>query len=196
LPDEKRAETDVAAVGVIVQVGVVPEQAPPQPWNGYSGSGVAVSVIRLPEGKLAAHTPPQLMPAGELVTLPRPLFVTVTGTGGGPNEAVTVTSPFGIVMMQRRFWTAEAQAPPQPLNCAPAVGVASNATCSASSNCAEHVVPQLIRDGSLVTVPLPELWIVTVRLMRSQLARTSLLSVIVKTHVPVPEQGPDHPAKR
>lgn len=54
----------------------VPEHAPPHPVNDEVESGVAVSVTEVPAGKLNEHTVPpfpQLIPAGELVTLPAPV---------------------------------------------------------------------------------------------------------------------------
>jgi hypothetical protein len=59
----------LAASIVRLQVPV-PLHAPPQPWNIQPLTGVAVSVTGVPELKLALHVEPQLMPAGELVTLP------------------------------------------------------------------------------------------------------------------------------
>src|SRR2546421_12852135 len=50
----------------------LPEQAPDQPANPEPRTGLAVSVTDLPLAKLWEQLAPQLMPAGELVTEPRP----------------------------------------------------------------------------------------------------------------------------
>jgi hypothetical protein len=53
--------------------GPVLLHGPPfQPANVEPGSGSAVSVTDVPAAKSAAHAPPQLMPAGSLVTVPVP----------------------------------------------------------------------------------------------------------------------------
>ncbi|TMM11343.1 MAG: hypothetical protein E6G00_05115 [Actinobacteria bacterium] len=50
----------------------LPEQAPDQPANPEPRTGRAVSVTDLPLSKPCEQLAPQLMPAGELVTEPRP----------------------------------------------------------------------------------------------------------------------------
>src|SRR2546421_2892632 len=76
----KRAVTIRSAV-IFTRQAPVPEQAPDQPANLEPRAGVAVSVTDLPTAKLWEQLAPQLMPAGELVTEPRPepLFNTVRG---------------------------------------------------------------------------------------------------------------------
>ncbi|TMM08238.1 MAG: hypothetical protein E6G00_12840 [Actinobacteria bacterium] len=49
-----------------------PVHAPDQPANREPRAGVAVSLTDLPFTKLWEQFAPQLMPAGELVTEPRP----------------------------------------------------------------------------------------------------------------------------
>ena len=57
----------------IVQVSEVPEQLPPlHPANVEGEIGLAVSVTEALKAKLNAQVVPQLMPAGELVTVPSP----------------------------------------------------------------------------------------------------------------------------
>ena len=73
---------------VTVQVGDVLLHPPPvQPWNVEPAAGVAVSWTTVCEGKTAEHAVPQLIPAGELVTVPcpEPAFeiVRVNPVGGG-----------------------------------------------------------------------------------------------------------------
>jgi len=64
---------------VTVQV-LVPVQAPLHPANTDAGGGAAVSVTLVPELKLAAHVPGQVMPAGLLVTVPVPVPAKVTAS--------------------------------------------------------------------------------------------------------------------
>ena len=56
----------------------VPEQAPLHPLNAEYKSAVAVNVTKAPLVYVALHVEPQLMPAGELVTLPVPVPVRLT----------------------------------------------------------------------------------------------------------------------
>jgi hypothetical protein len=61
----------------------VPEQPPPdEPVKVEAAAGLAVRVIAVPALKLAEHVNPQLIPAGELVTVPTP------GTRLGDGEGV------------------------------------------------------------------------------------------------------------
>jgi hypothetical protein len=63
----------------IVRVQVpVPLHAPPQPVKVQSFAGVAVRVTCVPEAKFALQVVGQLMPEGELVTVPLPLSPTVS----------------------------------------------------------------------------------------------------------------------
>jgi hypothetical protein len=56
----------------------VPEQAPPQPAKVEPAAGVAVSVTEVPWPYVSAQSAPQLMPAGEEVTVPLPVPDLVT----------------------------------------------------------------------------------------------------------------------
>jgi len=51
----------------------IPEQAPLHPVKTESAAGVAVRVVEIPLVKLAEQVLPQLIPEGELVTVPLPL---------------------------------------------------------------------------------------------------------------------------
>src|SRR5881296_3614039 len=70
--------TVVAAESVTVQ-GPVPEQPPPlQPGKVEPATGVAVNVTAVPLAKLAEQVAPQLIPTGELVTVPLPVPALLT----------------------------------------------------------------------------------------------------------------------
>lgn len=68
------AATVWAVLRVTLQVGEVPAQPPPlQPPNVEGGLGLAASVTVVLSGKSNAQVGPQLMPGGELVTVPVPV---------------------------------------------------------------------------------------------------------------------------
>lgn len=56
----------------------VPEQAPLQPPKTWPEFGVAVRLIEEPDAEDIEQVAPQLMPAGELVTVPVPVPPSVT----------------------------------------------------------------------------------------------------------------------
>jgi hypothetical protein len=73
----------------------VPEQPPPlHPAKSESAAGDAVRVTAVPFVKDAEHVPPQLIPLGELVTVPLPVpaFVTVMVYVFGAKVAAIVQS--------------------------------------------------------------------------------------------------------
>jgi hypothetical protein len=62
-----------------VQVVVAPLQAPPHPENAEpEDPAVAVRVTCVPAGKFAEQVEGQLIPDGELVTLPEPVPLVAT----------------------------------------------------------------------------------------------------------------------
>ena len=77
------------------------------------------------------------------------------GTGGGvdANVAVTVVSAVSVTW---QVLVPEQPPPDQPVNVEPDPGVAVSVTWVPFANCAEHVEPQSIPAGELVTVPDPE----------------------------------------
>ena len=67
---------------------------PVHPLNTEPRVGVAVSVIGVPLSKTAMQSPPQLIPAGSLVTVPEPLpaKIIVSVREGPANLAVIVSA--------------------------------------------------------------------------------------------------------
>lgn len=90
------------------------------------------------------------------------------------------------------------QAPPQPANVEPESGVAAKLTTVPLAKLAEHVVPQEIPEGVLVTVPVPLPVFATVRVkgptFALKFALTDFAASMVTLHAPVPVQAPLHPA--
>ena len=124
--DEKMAATIVAAPGVTVHVPV-PEQPPPsQPRKVEPAAGVAVKVTTEPGLKEALQVFPQMMPAGEDVTVPRPVPNLVrVKTAVLPKVAVTAVALFIVTV---HVPVPEQPPPDQPVNMEPAAGVAVNVT--------------------------------------------------------------------
>src|SRR5437667_9729918 len=123
----KVAVTVVAAESVTTHAPV-PEQPPPlQPLKVEPAAGVAVSVTAVPLAKLAVHVAPQVIPAGELVTVPLPVpaVLTVSGEVGRAKVAVTVVAALRVTV---HVPVPEQPPPLQPLKVEPAAGVAVSVT--------------------------------------------------------------------
>src|SRR5262249_56509406 len=92
--------------------------------------------------------------AGELVTLrlPSRARTTVTDTGAGANAAPTVVAAASVSVHAP---VPEHPPPDHPVNTEPAAAVAESVTLVPAVNVAEHVAPQVIPAGELVTGPLP-----------------------------------------
>ena len=175
----------------------VPEQAPPQPPNTEPATGVAARLITVPELKDAEHVAPQLIPVGALVTVPLPVPARVrVKVNSGTKVAVTEVFAF-IATVQV---PVPVHAPPlHPVNTEPADAAAVKITLVPELYGAEHVAPQLMPVGALVTVPLPAPALVAVRVNcgageNVAVAVTGLVPT-VKLHVPVPVHAPVQPAK-
>src|SRR5881296_3542383 len=85
------------------------------------------------------------------------------------------------------------QPPPlQPVKVEPAAGVAVKVTAVPPANAAEHVGPQEMPAGALVTVPVPvPLGLtVSVKVCTAKVAVTVVAALRVTVQVPVPEQPP------
>src|SRR5216117_2790271 len=157
----KPAVTEAAALIVTMQVPV-PEQAPPlQPVKVEPAVGVAVKVTAVPLANGAEHVAPQAMPAGLLATVPAPApaLVSVRVKDCTANVAVTEVAAFTVTM---QVPVPEQPPPLQPVKVELASGVAVKVTAVPVANGAEHVAPQAITAGLLVTVPAPAPALVTV----------------------------------
>src|SRR6266550_3954752 len=101
----------------------VPEHPPPlQPVKVEPAAGVAVSVTTVPLAKLAEQVAPQVIPAGELVTVPLPV-----------PALLTVSAKVAVTVVAAKTVTVQApvpeQPPPlQPLKVEPAAAVAVSVT--------------------------------------------------------------------
>ena len=167
----KLAVAVVFAPRVNVQLGfVLPAHGPPVQLAKRPVVGEANRVIEVADAKLAVHVAPQSIPAGELATLPVPPFwtlVTVSvnvpgGGGGGGAEVLKAAVTVTLLLM----WTVQVpvpvQPPPlQPAKTDPEAGTAVSVTVIPPENEREQVVPQLMPLGALVTVPLPDPFLVT-----------------------------------
>lgn len=105
------------AVTLTLHVPVPAQDDPLQPKNEYPLAGVAVKVTLVPELNDAEQVVPQLIPAGELVTVPvaAPEVVIVTeycGGGAAAKVAVTDWLEFNVTL----HVPVPLQAPLQPLN--------------------------------------------------------------------------------
>ena len=115
----------------------------------------------VPEGKLAEHVEPQLIPAGVLVTVPfpEPLSDLVTETvklvPPPPEELKVAVTVVLLVSLIVAVPVPEVPPPLQPAKTEPAAGVAVRVTVVPEENDFEQVDPQLMPDGELVTVPEP-----------------------------------------
>src|SRR5207247_6584939 len=187
----KRAVTVVAALRVTVQVPV-PEHPPPlQPGNVEPAAGVAVSVTAVPLAKLTEQVAPQLIPTGELVTVPLPVpaGVTVRVKLCRVKVAVTVVAAETVTKHEP---VPEQPPPLPPVQVEPPAGRAVSVTAVPLVKLAEQVAPQVIPAGELVTVPLPvpALLTVSAKVGRAKVAVTVVAALRVTVQVPVPEHPP------
>jgi hypothetical protein len=174
----------------------VPLQAPDHPTKLEPAAGLALSVTFVPVAKLALHVVPQLIPAGVLVTVPVPLPDSVT-----VNVSLLATDAAKVAVAERLPLTVTVQvpvplhAPDHPVNVELAAGVAVRVTLVPSLKLALQVVPQLMPDGLLVTVPVPVPANVTDsdEVPKLKVADTEVSAVIVTVQDPVPLHAPPQP---
>lgn len=100
----------------------------------------------------------QLKPLGVLVTLPVPLPVLLKVTTRVLVAALKLAVTLLAASMVTVHEPVPVQAPDQPAKVLPAAACAVKVTGVLAAKLAEHVLPQLIPAGLLVTVPLPAPW--------------------------------------
>jgi hypothetical protein len=170
-----------------------------KPVNVDPVVGVAVSVTVVPSTKSKEHVVPQLIPQ-ELVTVPWPAPAVVTFSGAAATAKVAVTDrAWSTVTVHGPVPVHPAPVKPvKPLNVDPAAGVAVSVTVVPSAKSKEHVVPQLIPAGELVTVPWPAPAFVTLSaaVATAKVAVTDRAWSTVTVHGPVPvHPTPEKPVK-
>src|SRR5262245_57103808 len=184
------AVTVRTAVIVTLQAAV-PVQLPPQPANVEPVDADAVRVTTVPVVNEVVQAVPQLMPTGELVTVPLPVpdLVTVSAKDVCTKVAVTVAAALSVRV---QVLVPVQPLPLQPLNVEPVCGDAVRVTTVPCVNEIVHVVPQLIPAGELVTVPTPAPAFDTVsaRDVCTKVAVTVVAAFTVTAQVPVPAQPP------
>jgi hypothetical protein len=127
----------LAAAFIVTTQAPVPVHAPVQPANVDPDAGDGVSVTAVPLAKVVLHVGAQLMPAGELATVPVPVpaSVTVNVCGGGgvlerndaePKYAVTASE---LLTVSEQV-PVPVHAPLQPLKGVAALPVAVNTTAA------------------------------------------------------------------
>jgi hypothetical protein len=191
------AVTEAFAFSVSTQLPA-PLHAPPHPEKVEPAVGVAVNVTFVPSAKEALHVVPQLIPDGELVTVPEPVPAKVTVSVGFPPVVlkVAVTDVFTLIVTLQVV--VPLHAPPHPAKVEPPVGVAVSVTSVPSSNVPTHCEPQLMPAGELVTVPVPLPARLTVNEgfeLAVNVAVTDVLADKVTLQVDVPLHAPLQPAK-
>jgi hypothetical protein len=146
-----------------VQPGLVlPAHGPLDQLPNVPVDAAANSVTVLPAVKLALHVVPHAIPEGVLVTVPEaPSFwtrvtVTVKVPGAGAVAALKTAVMVRLDEIVVLHVPVPLQPPPlQPAKTDPEAAVAVRVTVVPFSNDREHVDPQLIPLGLLVTVPAP-----------------------------------------
>jgi hypothetical protein len=151
------AVTVVSAESVTTQGSVPVQPAPVQPVKVELPEGAAVKVTAVPAGNAPGQEPvEQLMPAGELVTVPVPAPATATVR---LNVEPSLTENVAVTLRTWDIFTEQepvpVQAPPQPPKMELLAGAALSVTDAPESKFATHLAPQLMPDGLEVTVPVP-----------------------------------------
>jgi len=137
------------------------------------------------------------MPDGLLVTVPFPVPARLTVSTDALWFAAKVAVTFSLALSVTTQVGLLAQPPPaQPAKDELAAAVAVRVTIVPGSKVALQVVPQLMPEGLLETLPLPVPLNATVSVGEVlKLAMTEVFCVKVTLQTPVPLQAPDQPAK-
>jgi hypothetical protein len=136
------------------------------------------------------HIDGQLIPVGELVTVPLPDTLTLSVYWVVANVAVTLCAAF-IVTTQL---PTPLQAPLQPEKPKPFAGVAVKVTAVPALKLALHVEGHVTPVGELVTLPLPDTVADNVKTW-TNVAVTDCGEFIVTVHPALPLQAPLQPLK-
>src|SRR5207247_1969528 len=115
-------------------------------------TGLAVSVTAVPLVKLAEQVAPQVIPAGELVTVPLPVpaLLTVSAKLGRLKVAVTVVA---VETVTTQVPVPEHPPPLQPLKVEPATGLAVSVTAVQLVKLDEQVTPDAMPAVCMVNDP-------------------------------------------
>jgi hypothetical protein len=144
---------------------------------------------------LCEQVEPQLIPAGELVTVPEPVPAKLTFKVGVARK-FAVTAWLVLIVTWQVIDVPE-QPPDHPVNRDDEPAFAVSVTVLSRSNSAEQVVPQAIPAGELLTVPDPEPPLATDSCScGTKVAVTAASAVIGTEHAPDPVHAPDQCAKR
>ena len=157
----KFAVTVRAAPIVTLQMFPEVESQPVQPVKAEFTSAVAVRVTGVPSLYVAEQVVGQLMPAGELVTVPVPVPVRLTVRVFTVELKVAVTLCAALIVTVQVPVPVQSPLQPAKVELTPAVGV--SVTTAPLLKEAEHVEGQLMPAGLLVTFPVPSPAVVTVR---------------------------------
>ena len=159
----KVAVTERAAVIDVVQVPV-PVHAPLQPANVEPLAAAAVRVTEVPFAKFALQVDPQLMPAGDDVTVPVPVPAFATDNANVVAELLNVAVTARAAVIDTVQAPVPVHEPLQPANVEPELAAGVSVTDAPLEKLALHVDPQLMPAGDEVTVPAPVPAFVTARL--------------------------------
>jgi hypothetical protein len=152
---ENEPLTEVGVLTVLTQVPA-PLQAPVQPANSEPLAGEAVKVTGVPLAKIALQVLGQLMPDGLLVTAPDPPPLSERVRAELGTEVKLAWIAVAAVTVTVQALTPLQPPPVQPAKLNPLAAEAVSVTWVFGENWVLQVLPQLIPDGVLVTVPVPE----------------------------------------
>lgn len=181
----------VVAAFIVTEHVPVPVQPPPlQPRNVEPLPALAVSVTAVPAPYDSVQSTPQLIPAGDDVTVPVPAPARIWVSVKVLSVNVAVTDFASVTDTTQA--PVPVQAPLQPAKVEPGPSAAESVTDVPWSYVSVQSTPQLMPAGAEVIVPVPVPVLVTVSAYaRSvKVAVTLVASDIATTHVPVPEQPP------
>ncbi|HEY2920706.1 MAG TPA: hypothetical protein VGK77_17115 [Candidatus Binatia bacterium] len=139
---------------LIVTVPVL-QPWPLQPVNVESAPAVAFKVTTVPLSNNAEQVGPQLIPAGVLITLPLPVPFLVRDRENFVWELSELNVALQVLATSIIIFPVLHPVPLQLAKVEPAPGVADRLVSVPFVNDAEQVLPQLMPEGLLVTVPLP-----------------------------------------